>query len=181
MRATDVGRVVPLDGPTLGPPELDAVVEIAYRAMAADGRFDEAEIEAFRCVLSRLRALATPAVGAGAYRSIVTHGAPRAVADADLDALLDRLRASVGDTPAPARRFGFTRQSTLRALAEPLSPAARELAYKVAYAISLADLDVPAEEAELQTELAVALELDPARAAALSHETVAALGEGSEP
>jgi hypothetical protein len=153
-----IERVVPekgAGGPT--PAEIDAIVEIAYLTIAADRRLDELEIGAFRRVIERLR------------------GQP--LSDGALDRVLDEMygraeRARGGDEGA--RGYADER---LRALAAKMSTASRELAYRVAYAMGLADMDSSDEEFELDLQLVDALELTSERAETLADEVREALTE----
>jgi hypothetical protein len=149
--AESIARVVP-DDVRLSPVESDAVVEIAYVTIAADRRLDPAEVEAFRAVIERLRRAK--------------------VAQAELDRVMNEMygRATV------TREEG---DEHLRALAAKMSVPARELAYKVAYAMSVADLEASDEEFELDLQLVDALELTSDRAEALQAEVMAKLNPSS--
>lgn len=142
-----IARVVP-DGARLSAAEVDAIVEIAYVTIAADRRLDPAEIEAFGAVIERLRG--------------------KAVGDGEIDRILDEMyeRTAAGREESDEH---------LRALAGEMSAPARELAYKVASAMSLADLDSSDEEFELDLQLVEALELTSARAEELQDEVMSAL------
>jgi hypothetical protein len=138
-----VPRVIP-EAFAPTPAEGDAILEIAYLAIFADHRLSDDEIAAFRGVVGRIR---------GAVPS-----------PAQTDALLDQLRAAVeGKDP----------DEQLRALAGPLSPPAREVAYKVAYALGLSDMDSSDEEFEFDLQLVDALELSNDRAEDLADEVMA--------
>lgn len=144
--------VVPDSGITLTDKEAEAILEIAYLAIAADRRLSEDEIEAFRGMMARLRPLAAGPVGPVSAR--------------DLDRTLDRLNALLERVE---------RDEHLRALAADLSPAARELAYKVSYALGLADMDSSDAEFEFDLQLVEALDLESDRAEALADEVMGVL------
>jgi hypothetical protein len=150
MSAEDIALVVPGKS-DLPPSEIDAVVEIAYLTIAADRRLADEEVAAFHRVLERLR------------------GSPVAQAELDkvLDDMYDRADAARGE-----RGYADER---LRALAGKMSVPARELAYKVAYAMGLADMDSSDEEFELDLQLQDALEITNDRAEALADEVMAVL------
>jgi hypothetical protein len=146
-----IDRIIPEKRGT--PAEIDAIVEIAYLTIAADRKLDEAEINAFRRVIERLRGAAIP--------------------DGALDRVLDEMyaraeRARLGDEAA---RGGYA-DERLRALAAKMSTEARELAYRVAYAMGMADMDASDEEFELDLQLVDALELTNERAETLADEVM---------
>ena len=150
MTAEDIALVVPGKS-DLPPSEIDAVVEIAYLTIAADRRLADEEVAAFHRVLERLR------------------GSPVAQAELDkvLDDMYDRADAARGE-----RGYADER---LRALAGKMSVPARELAYKVAYAMGFADMDSSDEEFELDLQLQDALEISNDRAETLADEVMAVL------
>lgn len=150
MAAEDIALVVPGKS-DLPPSEIDAVVEIAYLTIAADRRLANEEVAAFHRVLERLR-------GAS-------------VAQAELDKVLDDMYERA-DKARGERGYADER---LRALAGKMSVPARELAYKVAYAMGLADMDSSDEEFELDLQLQDALEISNERAEALADEVMAVL------
>jgi len=150
MSAEDIALVVPGKS-DLPPSEIDAVVEIAYLTIAADRRLADEEVAAFHRVLERLR-------GAS-------------VAQGELDKVLDDMY----DRADKARGEHGYADERLRALAGKMSVPARELAYKVAYAMGLADMDSSDEEFELDLQLQDALEITNERAEALSDEVMAVL------
>jgi hypothetical protein len=121
------------------------IVEIAYLAVAADREVHPDEEAALR-VFAR-------ALGPG---------------DAEVDALLAKGRAAGHDREAANVR--------LRELAAGLTNApARQLAYKAAYALSLADLAAADEEFEFDLELIDALDLEQDVVDDLTAEVVAVL------
>jgi hypothetical protein len=150
-------RVVPetQDGPALTASEIDAIVEIAYLTIAADRRLDVAEIEAFRGVIERLRGQRIP--------------------DGALDRVLDEMYGRAERARGTKDDGTGYADERLRALAEKMSTPARELAYRVAYAMGLADMEASDEEFELDLQLVDALELSNDRAEELADEVIAVL------
>ena len=137
--------------------EVDAILEAAYLATAADGHLSEEEHEAFRTVASSLRQLAA---GGGP-------GKAKPIADKDLDALFSRFAV---------RSEHAERAARIAAMRERLGRTeVRELAYKVAFAMSLCDLDANDDEAAYDDELIDAFGIDGERADALAAEVYAAL------
>jgi hypothetical protein len=135
----------------LGPDECERILEIAYFAIAADARLTDDELEALRRIAGRLRTLAAGAFDAGAR-----------LGQRELDALLDRF-AETRDREAADER--------LRELGAKLPrPDLRALAYKIAYALSLVDLDASDQEFEFDLQLIEGLELDQDQAEALAAE-----------
>jgi tellurite resistance protein len=152
-----VARVLPSRAQlTVG--EVDAILEAAYLATAADGRLTPEENEAFRDVAAHLRGIAA--------------GVAKAVSDADLKALFERFSV---------RSDHAERMERIAALRSRLDRAeARELAYKVAFAMSLCDLETNDHEAEYDEELIEAFGLSEERADALAGEVYAALDAETE-
>ena len=150
--ALHVERVLPARADlTVG--EVDAILEAAYLATVADGTLSEEEYEAFRTIAGSLRGLAA--------------GAAKPVGDAELAKLIERYSERSEHT---ARR---ERIAVLRGqLARPL---ARDLAYKIAFALSLCDLDADDEEREYEDELVEAFGIDDEQADALAADVYAAL------
>jgi len=168
--AEQVGNVVPsnLD---LTPKERDAVLEIAYLSIAADRVLNEEEVEAFRAVASRLRGESAP------------------MGEAELGALLDRFTNRLEHTKATmvpgddAEDSETEREKLLRAEADERLRAlcvdlpragTRELAYKIAYALALCDLESTDEEFEFDLQLVDALNLSIDKSAQLADEVVMA-------
>jgi hypothetical protein len=149
--AETIGRVVPL-GEELTASEVDAIVEIAYLTIAVDRRLEAEEIDAFKSVVERLR------------------GAPveRSALDKLLDDMFARADAARG---SEGEQSGYA-DERLRALAGKMSVPARELAYKVAYAMGLADMESSDEEFELDLQLVDALELTNERTEELAGEVM---------
>jgi hypothetical protein len=170
--AEQVGNIVPkqLD---LSPKESDAILEIAYLAIAADRVLNEEEVEAFRAVASKLR-------GGDGSRS-----------EAELGTILDRFTNRLEHTKATMipgddaedsetereRLMRAEADERLRALCTDLPRAdTRELAYKIAYALALCDLESTDEEFEFDLQLVDALGLSADRAADLNDAVVFAFG-----
>lgn len=137
------------------PQEIDAIAEIAYLTIAADRKLDEQEIEAFRRVIERLRGLPLP--------------------DGALDRVLDEMYGRAERARSDEGERARYADERLRALAAKMSPPARELAYRVAYAMGMADMDSSDEEFELDLQLMDALELPSDRAEQLQDEVMAVL------
>ncbi len=152
-----VERVIPTEG-HFSDAETDAILEVAYLTSAADGRLSDEENESFRAIAARLRGLAA--------------GAPVDVTDPALDELFERYAVRQDHTDVA------TRLTALRAALQ--RPAARDLAYKVAYAMSLCDLETGDEADELDDLLIEALGLSDEDADALAGEVYEALDDGEE-
>jgi hypothetical protein len=170
--AEQVGNVVPkqLD---LTPKECDAVLEIAYLAIAADRVLNEEEVAAFKQVASKLR------------------GGDGSMSEAELGTLLDRFtnrlehtRATISgdelagadtDDPENERRRLLRAEADERLLALTADlprPNTRELAYKIAYALALCDLETTDDEFEFDLQLVDALGITTDRAGELADEVV---------
>jgi hypothetical protein len=147
--------------------EVDAILEAAYLATAADGQLSTEEHEAFRAVASALRHIA--AGGAPGYRDPARGRASevKVMGDKDLDLLFERFAVRSEHTER-AERVSAVRSRLGRT-------EVRELAYKVAFAMSLCDLDANEEEAAYDDELIDAFGIDGERADALASEVYAAL------
>ena len=151
-----VERVLPARADlTVG--EVDAILEAAFLATAADGRLSPEEYEAFRSVASTLRQIAA---GKGS-------GPRKLIADKDLDALFERFAV---------RSDHATRSERLLTMSGKLGRTlVKELAYKVAFAMALCDLEANADESDYDDELVAAFGLDQDRADTLAAEVYAAL------
>jgi hypothetical protein len=115
----------------LSPAEHDAVLEIAYLAIAADRRLHAEEIHGLTRVAEHLSG------------GPLAHGA--------LDAMLARFGQQLDGTTCADR---------VRVVGEALKrPEPRAVAYKAAYGLSLCDLDTSDEEFEFDLDLIDALEL----------------------
>lgn len=130
----------------------DVLLEIAYLATAADGRLDDDELAAFRGVVARLKNDASPT-------------------DKQLDALLDRFAGNVEHAEIHDR---------IRTLAPQLPAELRAVAFKLAVALSLTDLDTNDDEADLHEALATALGLDAEQVDALTADVYAAFDAGAD-
>jgi len=163
-------RVIP-DDCTLTQAESDAVLEIAYLAISADRKLADSELDAFRGVMAKLGA-GRKAVGNAAYRSAPTASEASPVSDRRLNEMLDRLNQKLERADVDER---------LRELAKGLSAEARGVAYKVAHAIALADMDSADEEFEFDLQLIDALELSTEMAESLVAEVTSAMYEQDAP
>jgi glutathione S-transferase len=153
-----VERVLPKPGERadLTPNEVDAILEAAYLATAADGELSPEEETAFRSVMARLHAL-------------VRGGSEKPVFEGEF------ARAFEGYAVRSDRAAREERIKALRAhLARPL---ARDLAYKIAFAMSLCDLASTDGEQDLDDALIEAFGLSDDEADALAGEVYAALDE----
>lgn len=166
MAPEDVAKIVSLDEPPLGAAEFDAIVTLAYVAMMADGVACETELAVFGAIVARVRALATRAVKQSEYRSSAAIAQPRALEDDETDDLLSRLDATVAARGAT---------ELVSDAASALSPTARRLAYKIAYAMVIVDLADTRDEQSMLSDLAQALEIDSDAAADLAEEVLARL------
>ncbi len=157
-------RVIPNDVP-LTQAETDSVLEIAYLAIAADHKLADSELDAFRQIMQKLDSL--PKRGGDAYRAgPASEGAP--VSDRKLNDMLDKMNARVDRKDVDEH---------LRELAKGLTVEARAIAYKVAHAISLADMDSSDEEFEFDLQLIDALELSTETAESLVSDVMSAMYE----
>jgi hypothetical protein len=148
MQLTErVGSLVPATGVHISGRERDMILEIAYLAIATDRKLSDPEIAGFAAVSTRLRGLVTPPLGEPA--------------DDDLDEQLSRF-AQKHDADAV--------QARLEVIATDLRQDLRSLAYKVAYALSLCDLEASDEEFEFDLTLIDALELSNEEAQRLALE-----------
>jgi tellurite resistance protein len=150
-----VERVLPQQADlTVG--EVDAILEAAYLATAADGVLSPEEHHAFRSVASSLRRVAAGKAGAA-----------KGIPDDELEALFARY-ATRSDQASRVERVSAMRARLGR------TPV-RELAYKIAFAMSLCDLDANEEEAAYDDELVEAFGIEDERADTLAAEVYAAL------
>lgn len=144
-------RAVPEGSLSLSKAEADGILEIAFLAIAADRKLHDEELVAFRAVAGRLRQLSGSA------------SAPT-VSDRDFELILERfgpdLDREVAEEHLRARGAELTR------------PEARKLAYKVAYALALCDLETSDEEFEFDLQLIDALALKTEEADALEDEVL---------
>ena len=144
-------RAVPEGSLSLSKAEADGILEIAFLAIAADRKLHDEELVAFRAVAGRLRQLSGSA------------SAPT-VSDRDFELILERfgpdLDREVAEEHLRARGAELTR------------PEARKLAYKVAYALALCDLETSDEEFEFDLQLIDALAHKTEEADALEDEVL---------
>jgi hypothetical protein len=150
-----VERVLPARAQFSGN-EVDAILEAAYLATAADGRLSDEEYEAFRAVASTLLHVAAGGTGV-----------PRLLGDRELDGLFEGFAAKSTHADRSAR---------VTAVRDRLGRAdVRELAYKVAFAMSLCDLDANEDEEAYDDELMENFGIEEDRADTLAAEVYAAL------
>ncbi|CAN5234066.1 hypothetical protein BH09MYX1_BH09MYX1_44450 [soil metagenome] len=145
-----VPQVIP-EGLTINAAEADAILEIAYLAILADHRLSDEELGAFRGVVGKIKG--------------------KVPSETETNTLLDTLQA---------RFKGADPDERLRTLSAPLSSPMRELAYKVAYALGLSDMDASDEEFEFDLQLVDALELSNDRAEDLADEVMELFNGGSD-
>ena len=167
-----VGRIVP-DKLDLTPKEREAILEIAYLAIAADRVLREEEVEAFRKVASRLRGVDDISEGElgtllDRYTNRLEHTKATVIPGDDVDeAMSERSRLLRAEA-----------DERLRVLTVDLPrPETRALAYKVAYALALCDLETTDEEFEFDLQLVDSLGLSHDQAGELADEVVSAFGE----
>lgn len=129
----------------------DLLLELAFLATAADGRLDDDELKAFTEIATRLR------------------GKPQG--SKDVDALLDRFGGTVAQRDIEER---------LHKLAPGLPSELKPIAFKLAVALGVADLDASEDESELQAILAEALGFDDDKVGELTAEVYASLDAGEE-
>ncbi len=155
-----VQNVVPAGGPlVLTAAEREAILEIAYLAIWADHKLRDEEIAAFRAVASRLSNLVDGAKSGD-------------LSDRELNAILDRFAKGLERAEADER---------LRVLCTGLTRTApRGLAYKLAYALSLCDLETTDEEFEFDLQLIDSLKLTQDEASALADEVHDVFGSVEE-
>ena len=122
--------------------ERDAILEIAYLAVAADHKLSSEELDAMRRIGARL------------------HGKPT-LTDDELDELLGKYAQWLDREEVEQR---------LRDLGGKLSPVTRKLAYKVAYTLAMCDLESSDEEFEFDLQLIEALELSANEASILAEQ-----------
>jgi hypothetical protein len=152
--SVEVQRVLPRLGPGgLTAKEAHAILKVAFLAGEADGQIADEEETSFRALAVALRAL----VAAG-DKSMT-------------DAALDKMLASFGevvDTKGRGEALGEIRFGLER-------PLAREVAYKVSVAMSLADLDKSDDESDFDADLMDALGITEEQAGILAGDVYAAL------
>lgn len=153
-------RIVP-DGLSLASKDAHAIVAIAFLSVAADRTVHPDEESALRAIARRLAPAVTD--GDGVWKK----------PDALVDGLFERIGTSLARDDADAR---------LRATAADVAtPAGRELAYKVAYALAMVDLAASDEEFEFDLQLIDALGLAQDDADRWTAEVVEALDDDESP
>lgn len=160
----DVTKVLPAAF-TLNAAEIDAILEIAYLATAANGSLSRDELRTFRRLAHHLPTLLGNTDETHPFRMTSSEGKEATVVP-PLEELISKIQERVSDTD-PSQRLALLAKSLTR-------PDARRAAYRVAYAISLSDLDRNEDEEEFEADLATTLglldELDTLKAQVL--ETV---------
>lgn len=147
------GDAVPAE--RLSAQDQEAILELAFLVMAADGVLRPEELEAFEGVVEGLRALRSPS--------------ERDAPEPSGAALLERLSV---------KAIGADLDQQVRELAARLSRAsARQLAYRIAVTLATVDRDVSDDEFQLDLTLIDALELSNAEADELAAEAKRALSE----
>ncbi len=126
--------------------ESDAILEIAYLTGVANGSLSRDELRSFRRLAHTL-AERTSDEG-GAAKTFLTSADGKV---APLDALLDRYEAATAGVETSGRLANLAKTLT--------SDHARRAAYRVAYALSISDLESNEHEEELEADLATALQL----------------------
>ncbi|MBN2496926.1 MAG: hypothetical protein JXR96_20210 [Deltaproteobacteria bacterium] len=153
MLALNVEKALGADAhDKLEPAERDAILEIAYMAIAADGKLMESELDAF-----------TEAM-------LLLYG-PQATPE-KVKQLVDHLVAT----------FEHDANDDLREFTSELErPYARRTAYKLAYAMAMSDLDTNDSEFEFDQKLRCMLGLSEDEAEALADEVIEAIRPGGRP
>jgi hypothetical protein len=137
-------------GLKIDPEHVDVILELSYLTTAADGRLDDDEIASFGAIVEKLRGSAKPA---------------------DLDKLFDRYGGNVDHAEIEDR---------IKAIAPKLPPPLRDVAFKLAVGLSVADLDANEDESELVALLAETLGFDDDKVDTLTAEVYAGLDAGSD-
>lgn len=160
-----VEAVVPRDPAlVLSKAEREAILEISYLAIAADRKLRDEEIDAFRRVAARLRDLVGDPEAGPASKRPLTPVENYEITDQELADLLDHYAAGLARSDADARLRDIS-----RAL---VRPEARAVAYKVAYALALCDLDTSDPEFEFDLQLIDSLDLSQEQADAFADEVL---------
>jgi hypothetical protein len=137
-------------GLKIDPEHVDVILELSYLTTAADGRLDDDEIASFRTIVEKLRGSVKPA---------------------DLDKLFDRYGGNVEHAEIEDR---------IKAIAPKLPAPLRDVAFKLAVGLSVADLDANEDESELVALLAETLGFDDDKVDTLTAEVYAGLDAGSD-
>jgi len=152
-------------GEPLSPAEVEAVLEVAYLVMRADGRIAGEEVDAFGRIAAALRSRGMPGYRTSAGRQKVAaplEGRP-------LEELLERFASRVVQDGTDAR---------LEAIAGVLvRPGVPEVAYKVACGMAMVDLNDDDREFELDLALIAALGLTQDDADGLAAEVHQAMSQ----
>jgi hypothetical protein len=157
-------RILPTAG--FGPVDTtaaDALIAIACITISIDGEIAAEERDAFRAIVSGVRRLqGESSLGAGES------------SDADIDALLERHAGAVSLSKVElaqkvAELAGLLDRNDLR-----------ELAYKIAFALSLSDFETAERELELDAVLVSSFGFDRPRVDALTSEVYASLEPSKE-
>jgi hypothetical protein len=151
--AENAPRVV-TPGIPLTTEEAAAILEIAHLAVAADRRLTDDELLALRGIAGRVRSIAAKHFDANAV-----------LGDRELFEMIEGY----------GERTREEADARLRELGRSLGPSARTLAYRVAYALSMCDLDAADEEFEFDLQLIDALELTTDQVGLLQAEVNAAI------
>jgi len=146
---------------TLDPREARAILEIAYLAIAADHVLAAAEIEAFQAVASILR-----------DKAVFSRRGREGAEDVDLDLIDAETFEMIGRL---ASEIGTDRQALHDAAGRLVRREAKEAAYKVAFALTLSDLETSDEEIELDEALAEMLGIDDETAERFENDVYAIL------
>lgn len=154
----EIAKVLPSPAPgTLTSAEAHAIVKVAFLAGEADGRIADEEQDAFAGLCKAVRAL----VGATDAK----------MSDEALEKMLDAFTTKLDKSG---------RKACLAEVAPALGrELPRELAYKVAVAMSLTDLDKSDAEGDFDDELIAALKISEEQADSLAGDVYAAL-EGED-
>lgn len=152
--SVQVHLVLPrLGAGSLTPREAQAILKVAFLAGEADGRVNDEEESSFRGLVKGLRALVAPG--------------DKAMSDDALDEMLGTFGRLVDEK---GRDEGV--KEIARALERPL---VRDVAYKVAVGMSLADMDKSDDESDFDAELMAALNITEEQAGILAGDVYAAL------
>lgn len=139
----DVAKVLGTE--TFTSSESDAILEIAYLVGVANGSFSRDELKTIRRLA---HTLAERTSDEGGFKQTFLGTSDGKVTP--LEELIERYEANNEGQESSLR---------LTTLAKALSPHARRAAYRVAYALSLSDLESNAEEEEVEADLATTLGL----------------------
>jgi hypothetical protein len=149
-----VSRVLPRTGAgTLSAAEAYAILQVAFLAGEADQRIDAAEEDAFNDIARALRGLVKET--------------DTSMSDSALHLMIERYGEKV-DSGGTAAALA----ETVKGLTRPLT---REVAYKIAVAMSVADMDRADAEADFDDQLLAALGLSEEQASLLTEDVYSAL------